>query len=296
MKKLLLICSLIGQINCFSAVDLVRVSELPVTNVVTTNDIMLIVTQPFTSNAVTRRIIVQDLVDSLILPQIITTNITVNNIYTTNIVVGTNAGLIGYLTYPKLPYANSTNELLDSPISVFDSTTVAVPSLVISNSVVGVGSGTNFIAKLTITNYLHLPSINPGSFLLLTSDSMLTNGVSNGTNTLIVQSAGFTTPYYPVASGTNTVATGRLYNTGTTNVGLDGKFVFGANATTGVVSSVAATVLDVNGTEVLKVDASATANDTRLLLWDVTAGSLRRVTIGAADSGGAGFRVLRIPN
>jgi len=45
-----------------------------------------------------------------------------------------------------------------------------------------------------------------------------------------------------------------------------------------------------------RIDASTTANDTALLLWDVTAGSLRRVTIGVADSGGAGFRVLRIPN
>jgi hypothetical protein len=43
-------------------------------------------------------------------------------------------------------------------------------------------------------------------------------------------------------------------------------------------------------------DASTTANDTRLLVYDVTAGALRRVTIGAADSGGAGYRALRIPN
>lgn len=46
----------------------------------------------------------------------------------------------------------------------------------------------------------------------------------------------------------------------------------------------------------LTLDGSTTGNDTRLLLWDVTAGTFRRVTIGAADSGGAGFRVLRIPN
>ena len=44
------------------------------------------------------------------------------------------------------------------------------------------------------------------------------------------------------------------------------------------------------------IDGSATANDTRLLVYDVTAGAYRRVTIGANDSGGAGFRLLRIPN
>lgn len=43
-------------------------------------------------------------------------------------------------------------------------------------------------------------------------------------------------------------------------------------------------------------DATASANNIRMSVWDVTAAALRRVTIGAADSGGAGFRVLRIPN
>lgn len=51
-----------------------------------------------------------------------------------------------------------------------------------------------------------------------------------------------------------------------------------------------------NGVEKARFDQTVTANDTSLLLWDVTAGSLRRVTIGAADSGGTGYRVLRIPN
>lgn len=49
-------------------------------------------------------------------------------------------------------------------------------------------------------------------------------------------------------------------------------------------------------TKSAQFDASATANDTRLLLWDVTANTLVRVSRGAVDSGGAGFRVLRIPN
>lgn len=43
-------------------------------------------------------------------------------------------------------------------------------------------------------------------------------------------------------------------------------------------------------------DDSSTADDTRLLLWDVTAGSFKRVTRGAADSGGTGYRLLRIAN
>lgn len=60
------------------------------------------------------------------------------------------------------------------------------------------------------------------------------------------------------------------------------------------------TVTDVSlvttGTAALKVDNSATATQTRLLIYDVDNGQIERVTVGAADSGGAGFKVLRIPN
>jgi len=46
----------------------------------------------------------------------------------------------------------------------------------------------------------------------------------------------------------------------------------------------------------LQVDDSATATHTRLLVYDVDNATLERVTVGAADSGGSGFKVLRIPN
>lgn len=51
-----------------------------------------------------------------------------------------------------------------------------------------------------------------------------------------------------------------------------------------------------NANDIFEVDSSATANDVRLRVWDVSAAALRRVTIGAANSGGAGFRTLIIPN
>ena len=51
-----------------------------------------------------------------------------------------------------------------------------------------------------------------------------------------------------------------------------------------------------NGAVHLEVDRNFTANETTLLLFDITAGTLQRVSIGVNDSGGAGFRVLRIPN
>lgn len=53
-----------------------------------------------------------------------------------------------------------------------------------------------------------------------------------------------------------------------------------------------------NGTPIthLAVERNATATHTALLIWDVDNAALERVTVGAADSGGAGFKVLRIPN
>lgn len=43
-------------------------------------------------------------------------------------------------------------------------------------------------------------------------------------------------------------------------------------------------------------DGDSSAGNTRFLLWDVTAGSLKRVSVGANDSGGVGYKVLRVPN
>lgn len=43
-------------------------------------------------------------------------------------------------------------------------------------------------------------------------------------------------------------------------------------------------------------DASTTATHTRFLIYDVDNGTLERVTVGAADSAGVGYKVLRIPN
>lgn len=46
----------------------------------------------------------------------------------------------------------------------------------------------------------------------------------------------------------------------------------------------------------VQFDLNGAAGETSMLLYDVTADTLQRVSIGAADSGGTGFRVLRIPN
>lgn len=47
---------------------------------------------------------------------------------------------------------------------------------------------------------------------------------------------------------------------------------------------------------VAKFDKTPTAGETGLWIWDADNGNLERVTVGAADSGGAGFKLLRIAN
>ena len=53
---------------------------------------------------------------------------------------------------------------------------------------------------------------------------------------------------------------------------------------------------DTANTTVIKLDDNNTAGNTRLLLYDVDNATVERVSVGAADSGGTGYKVLRIPN
>lgn len=46
----------------------------------------------------------------------------------------------------------------------------------------------------------------------------------------------------------------------------------------------------------VETDNSVVAGETRLLVFDVDNNTVERVTVGAADSGGVGFKSLRIPN
>lgn len=48
-------------------------------------------------------------------------------------------------------------------------------------------------------------------------------------------------------------------------------------------------------TEFFQIDSNTTAAETALLL-SVAGGAIARVSVGAADSGGTGFRYLRVPN
>jgi hypothetical protein len=74
-------------------------------------------------------------------------------------------------------------------------------------------------------------------------------------------------------------------------------FSFSGDPNTGVYNVGADQLgLAAGGALAVQVDANATAGNTRLLVYDVDNATLERVSVGAADSGGTGFKVLRIPN
>ena len=51
-----------------------------------------------------------------------------------------------------------------------------------------------------------------------------------------------------------------------------------------------------DGNAAVQYDDNSAVNQTRFWVYDVNTGQLQRVSVGANDSGGAGFKVLRIPN
>jgi len=65
-----------------------------------------------------------------------------------------------------------------------------------------------------------------------------------------------------------------------------GLYSFGADSVGGAAGGLAA----------IRWDSNNTAGNTRLLVYDVDNAAVERVTVGAADSAGVGFKVLRIPN
>ena len=54
--------------------------------------------------------------------------------------------------------------------------------------------------------------------------------------------------------------------------------------------------LNIGGNPKIAADDTATATHTALKVYDVDNNALESVTVGAADSGGAGFKLLRVPN
>jgi len=98
-----------------------------------------------------------------------------------------------------------------------------------------------------------------------------------------------------------------IHGTGGYGTDIDGSSVYlagGMGTGTGVGGNVViqhapagATGTSLNSlVDVAQFDGDSTAGNTRFLIYDVDNGQLERVSVGAADSGGTGYKLLRIPN
>ncbi|HEX8747370.1 MAG TPA: hypothetical protein VF717_09225 [Pyrinomonadaceae bacterium] len=129
-------------------------------------------------------------------------------------------------------------------------------------------------------NAINLTTLAVGAASASTFKALISGG--NG-NQLVLDNAG--EQYTQVYIRNNNVTKAVYYWDNTAAA-----FVFNAQAASSSIRLYAANA------EAGRFDASATAGDTRFLVYDVSAGALVRVSRGAADSGGVGFRLLRIPN
>jgi len=138
--------------------------------------------------------------------------------------------------------------------------------------------------------------VNSGTINIHTNDS--------GGTTRSVMTLGGTTPYVRLYYGGTEVAgtrSGGMYFGGDSNL----RIYLSSNVCYFYTDSTAYISYDrtgsyftavVGSSNRLRVDSPATATYTSLQIYDVDNATLERVTVGAADSGGAGYKVLRIPN
>jgi hypothetical protein len=129
-----------------------------------------------------------------------------------------------------------------------------------------------------------------------------TNGGTTALTLSTAQSATFAGNVAVAADLTASGTTLSLYPTGATT----GSVILSANGSGspsqvkayGATHATKADIVELIVAGVVKgqLDKTAVAGNTALMIYDVDNATLERVTVGAADSGGAGFKLLRIPN
>lgn len=124
------------------------------------------------------------------------------------------------------------------------------------------------------------------------------NGIAIGTGASVSPSA--TLDSIAIGHGATATASNQCVIGDTTN-GPINKFRVRTAAATPVHFFVGAsgafTVRDLADTaDLFTVDSDSGAGNIRMLVYDVTAAAMKRVSLGAADSGGVGFKYLRVPN
>lgn len=122
----------------------------------------------------------------------------------------------------------------------------------------------------------------------------------NGTDSFAISTAG-TFRWQFTASGDFAIAGGGtsqiLAAAGTAAAPSYSQNVGGGGTNTGIYFPDASTIgFSASSVQSFQVNTSGNTNDIRISVYDHTAGTLKQVSRGATDSGGTGFRVLRIAN
>jgi parallel beta-helix repeat protein len=128
-----------------------------------------------------------------------------------------------------------------------------------------------------------------------TRNSYIENYVVNAVTSANVSSPG--TNYFEVRVDTSTMMRGFSNPVGFSDGSASApSIVRRAQVTTGLFFAASRLSAAIAGVETMRVDNDATAGNTRLMLWDVDANAMVRVSTGADDSGDLGHKVLQVPN
>ena len=184
----------------------------------------------------------------------------------------------------------------------------AVGSDLILRTTTGVGDGTDYILFQRGTDgATEMARMGRGS----TAQAGLSINDTTVTDNFLRFGSGANGAGFQVAAaGVSTVGTGATFSAG--NSGTGGNLTGGSityitgsgrgNTTTNQNHSFYIYFPGASGdnpqtlTQAAGFEYTATARDTLLRIYDVDNATLERVTVGVADSGGAGFKLLRIPN
>lgn len=141
-----------------------------------------------------------------------------------------------------------------------------------------------------VANSIQSTTINEFGLKVIDGSSTVPSLQFTGTGAGFSYDAALTTIFAHAGGGGTSLAgsdnDGYLYFQSTKN----------AESTVWLNSDGSVRILTIGNSPAGRFDGNSTAGETRFMLYDVDTSMLQRVSVGAADSGGVGFKVLRIPN
>lgn len=194
-------------------------------------------------------------------------------------------------TSPSLAFGDGDTGFFESIDDTVRYTRAGVNMFVIDSNGINANASSGFRLvneTASATNPTLIPNSAAGSTGIGSNASTQISLISGGVEKIRINSSGLVAP---VTDGPAVLTEGAT-NTNPTLIPNSDDF------TTGIGGNLTATDISliVGGVENARVDDDATAGNTRFMIYDVDNATLERVTVGAADSGGTGYKVLRILN